>query len=358
MSIEKRIKALAKQSGRTVEELTGMYEAAKARFPGLPERAVYNALLVQLRKRRTFGEHYVSTFKGFVIGNLGVRDRLEEIRRKAERVFENEGLEAAVEQGLMNPDGEVLDIRETLFGRPNPNYGKPLDPSAHEYSQRLYLIVQEANSDRWEIAHMQISDPGLVKKVSNIPFYEWFSFPAIVASHDASGYQLRSTSNVSLMSKVDGKPVYFRRVQGEDTWKIYDSVMRPKVTAISDVEKYHEVTKMAWDRWIVLYGVVSSISPERETAFGVPGTLMDPEGIDEEHQVRFFYPTDRLPKITWGKLSEIYLFGRTRRSKWRDPSTGELEDADVVVDAYGVYPNPECTVKELPEAEEEIEGFL
>ena len=313
--------------------------------------------MTQLRQRPVIERKraQIGYFIGFLIGDVGMRDIAQEMRDRAERTIDRYGFDYAKEKGLVNDAGEVLDTRPYVFGRKNPNFGKPLPESKHIRSHRLYLICKEAKSDRWELAHLQTNDNRLALAWCDLPFYKWVSFPALIQSHDSTGYQLTGSTAKETMT-------VFREVKQDiDTWEVYEKVMKPQLTPIKDVEKYHEAVKDAWDRWIVVYGIVGYLGLERETAFGIPGRLLDTEmGYDVEYQVRFFVPEHL--KINFGRYSETYLFGRTRRAKYRDPETGNLEDADVVIDAWGFYPNPKYTVE--PEAleeyleEEEISGFI
>ena len=353
-----RIEKIAKRTGKSIEEVEELFKQLKEQMKGKPERLIYNALVAQLRKRPAAPierkRARIGQFIGFLIGDCGLRDIAEEMRQRAERVIDRYGFDRAKELGLVNEDGQVLDTRKTVFGRTNPNYGKPIPEDMHIRSHRLYLLAKEADGDKFELCHLQTNDNRLALAWCNLPFYTWVQFPALVQSHDTTGYRL--TGSVAKETMTVFKEVKYN----EDPFRIYEEFFKPQLTPIDKVEKYHEATKDAWDRWICVYGVVGYIAPERETLFGIPGVLLDPDlGFEPEYQVRFFVP-DHL-KINFGQYSEVYVFGRTRRSKYRDPETGELVEGDVVIDAFGLMRHPEYSTEfEEPEEEQEesIQGFL
>jgi hypothetical protein len=365
MDIGKKLESIAKAQGLEIEEVRQLWNKLRAQMKDAPERIVYNRLLSQIARESAISEGAqakLGYFIGFLVGDPGMRDQAEEMRDRAERVIDQYGFDYAKEKGFVNEAGEVLDTRTVVFGRKNPNFGQPISEGMHIRSHRLYLICREVNSEKYELAHLQTNDNRLALAWCKLPFYTWVKFPALIQEHDTTGYRLTgTTSRNALFKSEDGKPLYFQRVdEKRDTYEVYEEVFKPQITPIKDVEKYHEAVKDAWDRWVVTYGIVSYLGLDRETFFGMPGRLIDVDmGYDPEYQVRFYVPHHL--KIDFGLYSEAYLFGRTRRAKYRDPESGELVDADVVIDAWGFYPNPkyktETTHEELLE-EEEIEGFI
>lgn len=351
---EEKLKRLSEATGHPLSELKKQYKELKEKYKDKPERVAWNMLMCKVRKRpepqRRRAE--IGNFIGFLVGDPGLRDVAEEMRRRAERVVETFGIDVAIERGLVNKDGVPLDTRPRVFGRPNPNYNKPLDEKVHIRSHRLYLLVREAGKEKFELAHLQTNDNRLALAWCSLPFYTWVTFPALIQAHDASGYHLTGSTGQSTLT-------VFKQVKCPlDIYTVYKDYFEKRSIPIGQVEKYHEATKDAWDRWVSVYGVVAYLNVERETLFGIPGLLIDPDvGYEEEHQVPFYLPEHI--GINFDVPSEVWLFGRTRRRKARDPETGELVDRNVVIDVYGVYPNPEYAVKaEEAVGEEELKGFI
>ncbi|RLC81837.1 MAG: hypothetical protein DRI61_03280 [Chloroflexi bacterium] len=357
MAVEKKLERIASTAGYKLEDVKKLYEELKAKMKGKSERIILNAVIAKLRKRPTLPSRQkaeIKHFIGFLIGDCGLRDRAEEMRSRAERAVSRYGLDYAIEKGLVNEKGQVLDTREMVYGRANPNYRKPIPENLHLRSHRLYLLVKEAEGKKFELAHLQTDNNALALAWCQLPFYKWVTFPALVQEHSSIGYRLTG-------STAKETRTIFREVKYDaDPFEVYEKFFKPQLTPIGKVEQYHEAVKDAWDRWIICYGIVGYLGLERETLFGIPALLLDPEyGVEAEHQVRFFIPEHL--KINFGEYSEVYVFGRTRRSRYRDPETGNLVDGDVVIDAWGIYPNPKYTVepsKAEIEEEEGIEGFI
>lgn len=355
--IDKRLKAIAKSREMKLTEIQQVWATAKERMPKAPDRLVLNAVMTQLRERPAFAttkRAFIGHFIGFMVGDVGLRDKAEEMRDKAERTIDRYGFDVALEKGLVNAAGEVLDSRPKVFGRKNPRYGQVLGVRAKIRSHRLYFLCKQARDKKWELAHLQTNDNGLALAWCNLPYYRWVTFPALVQAHDSTGYRLTG-------STAKGTLTVFKAVKEErDPYNVYEEVFKPQITPIRKVESYHEAVKEAWDRWIVCYGVIGQLGLERETMFGIPGRLLDTDiGYEAEGQVRFYIPEHI--KINCGVYSEAYIFGRTRRSKYRDRETGKLVDADVVIDVWGMFPNPKLTMEPTVDEyieEEQIEGFI
>jgi len=137
-------------------------------------------------------------------------------------------------------------------------------------------------------------------------------------------------------------------------------------TPIKDVEKHHEAFKDAWDRRIFVKGVVAWINTDRPTPFGAVWMgLMNPDNEDE--LVRVLIPEQI--SVDFGELSEVYVFGKTKRSKYKNqeaaenaPDSEKYLDGDVVVNATGIYPvvptPKDSSSVEGGADEKEIEGWL
>lgn len=354
-----RLERLAKARQLEYEKVEAQWNELKEKMVGEPEKLIYNALVSQLRAYQVAVERQrsrVGYFLGFMVGDVGLRDIAQEMRDLAERTIDRYGFDVAKEKGLVDEEARVLDFRAKVYGRKNPHYGKPLGEDTHIRSHRVYMICKEAGSEKFELAHLRTDNNALAVAWCELPFYRWVTFPALVQSHDSTGYSL--TGSVAKDTRTVFKEV---REEQDFFYRVYEQVFRPQLTPIAEVEKYHEATKNAWDRWIIVYGMVDYLGVERETFFGVPGRLLDAElGYEEEHQVRFFVPEHI--KLSCGRFSETYLFGRTRRSMYRDQS-GKLKPADVVIDVWGLCPNPRLstaaeTVGEAVEEEEKINGFI
>jgi len=357
-NLRQKLLDIAKSTGTDPEAVITAFDNLKKKLPGKPEKVVLNAVMSHLRVRSVSSgrKSKLGNFLGFMIGDMGMRDIAEEMRNRVEREIRRYGFDYVKEQGMVDDEGNVLDFREKVFGQPNPNKGEVLPENKHIRSHNLWMIAKTADSDKFELAFMQTNNNALALAWNQLPPFQWVTFPALIQSHDSTGYKL--SGSTAKATKTVFKAVKCDR----SVYEVFEEVMGPHVTPINKIEDHYEATKDAWDRWVVTYGIISNLNTDRETFFGVPGLLIDAdEGYEPENQIRFYVPM-HVP-VNCGVFSEVYLFGRPRRAKYRDQESGELVDGDVVVDAFGILPNPlfmvgkdEAVLED--EEEEEIDGFI
>jgi len=331
MSKTKWLRELARARQLDIKELEKEYlealESLKAKgVAGDLNTIAKNILMAKHRELRPFRrkrKYPLANFVGFKIGDLGLQDDAQRMREWARFVIERDGLDYAKEQGLVEEREDsivVLDTRRTIFGRPNKNYGKPLPPTLKLRRRDIILLAKQADDDSFEFTRLQTKDNKLAVAWGQLPFHT---------------------------------PVAFPKKWAEEN-----------LTPIEDVMKYHEATKEAWDRWILVKGVVASINAESESFRGIPCLLIDSEaGYEAEKSVLFYVPEHL--KLSFGTYSEIYVLGKTRGITAIDEETKQKYTADVVIDAWGFMPvpgkstSPESSLLEPEEEEEEeIKGFI
>lgn len=321
---------------------------------------------IKILKRTSSKRKYkLGNLVGFMIGDLGMVDDANRMREWAKYCVGNRGLEYAKDHQLVvEMTGEIryLDTRKKLFGRPNKGFNQPLKPTLKLRRRNLIFLAKQADEENFVYARLQTNSNKLAIAWSQVPMHVPVAFPASIQSKDTSGYMLSSSSAKDTMT-------IFRQIKEDwDIYKEFVKALEPDLTPINKVEQYHEATKDAWDRWIVIRGVVASIAFDNQTYRGIPCTLVDAEaGYDADESVTFYIPEHL--KITFGLHSEIYLIGRTRAIK------DTIDDPDnegkskkitiaVVIDAWGFMPvpgrttQPKSNLLEVEEDEEVIEGFI
>jgi len=75
----------------------------------------------QLRSTTFTPKAKAEAIYGIIVGGMGFRDKAQEMRRNAKRYAEKNGLQEARDKQLIDGDNNVLDQRETIFGKENPD---------------------------------------------------------------------------------------------------------------------------------------------------------------------------------------------------------------------------------------------
>jgi hypothetical protein len=354
---DKRLIELAKRNNVPIETLFKELDELMTQYPN--QRLAVNALMNKYRKQVQFQKVMSTKQKaeqivGFLIGDMGLIDKAEQIRQKAKRYIEEHGVEAAIEEQLVNQAGQILDTREQIYGRPNPKYLEPLDPNLHIRSRTLLGFFKKANTEEpFKFTTIHTEDNILAKAWSNVKFYIPCTTYGIIKEDNKDEMKVNS-------STAENTKTVFRPVKEDiDVDKIVMNYAENHLTKMSEIEQYHEHVKEAWDRRVLIRGIVSWINIDKPTTYGsIWMGLMDPE--DETVSVRCLIP-DHLT-IDFAEASEVLVFGRTRRYKSRDEN-GELVDADVIVDVQAIYPLvgltiPRETTNKQQEEEPEISGWV
>jgi len=317
-----------------------------------------------LKRRKSKRKYELGNLVGFMIGDLGMVDDAARMREWAKYCVDNRGLEYAKDHQLvveMAGEIRVLDTRKKIFGRPNKGFNQPLKPTLKLRRRNIVMLAKQADEENFVYTRLQTNSNKLAIAWSQLPMHVPVAFPASIQTHDASGYMLSSSSAKDSMT-------IFRQLKEDwDIYKEFEKALKPDLTPIKNVEKYHEATKDAWDRWVVVRGVVASMAFENQTYRGIPCTLVDAEaGYDADESVTFYIPEHL--KITFGVYSEIYLIGKTRAIKdtIEDTDSGKPKKITiaVVIDAWGFMPvpgrttQPKSSLLEVEEDEEVIEGFI
>ena len=137
MSLEE----IARQTGRDIETLKAKLGNIKQKLvsEGMAEKQAEHKALLILKSDLKFRRSKVQWFRGFFIGMTPVQDRLDNIRRVAKARM-SEDFSKALDAGLIDADGRILDTRAKIFNRNNPNYGKPLGDKHDWFFQAWGLV--------------------------------------------------------------------------------------------------------------------------------------------------------------------------------------------------------------------------
>jgi hypothetical protein len=307
------------------------------------------------------------TVSGIIAGDMGIWDKAEQVRRQVKAFIDKNGIKAAQEAQMVDGENHILDQRDKLYGRPNPNHLKPLPITLHVLDRTLFGFFKHNGEKTFKWGSLQTGDNRLARAWKNVKFYTPCQVTVIVREETDDDIKLGSSSAEESMSifKAIKENWNVKKIidetLGEHTIEVEGKKVKVKDqwTAIKDVDKHHENFKDAWDRRIFVKGVVAWINIDRPTPFGAVWMgLMNPDNEDE--LVRVLIPEQ--VTVDFGELSEIYVFGKTKRSKYKDQETEKLVDGDVVINAVGIYPvvsTPKANTSAEGLGEEEtVEGWL
>jgi len=357
---EARLRKVAKATGKTFGELKKLFTELRATTTS--DRLAVNQVVNQLRRERTprrnnfVGKRKPEAIEGIIIGDSGIWDKIEQIRKKAKAFIKKYGRQAAEDEQLINSNNQILDTREKIYGRDNPKYLEPLPEDLAVLERTLFGVFTKKGENKYKFATLKTTNNTLAKAWTNVKFFTPCTTNALV-TEEAGEYQMSSSNakETRTVFRASKKPWETGVIE-----KLLEELL--DYTDINKVEEHFKTFKDAWDRKIALRGMVTWINRDRPTPWGaVWAGLADTDlGYDTDYQVRLLIPA-QVP-TSFGEGSEVIVLGRTRRTKTRDQDSGKLVPGDVIVDVRGIYPLPGLTTETTSSKEytsdEEIEGWF
>jgi hypothetical protein len=175
LNYQKKLEQLSKNVGFPLEEITKEFQKNLEVYRDEEQAWKYTKMFFARLKPR-------GKMKWYQVFVLAVRepiDVLEITRRKWlkrwEKASKSEREELA-KTGWITVDGIVIDNRPKIFGRPNPNFGKPL--SGSDWRRHVYGLVSE--NDFQTVAFARLTFQGEVAK-EKTP-YQFFKAYKLLAS--------------------------------------------------------------------------------------------------------------------------------------------------------------------------------
>ena len=303
---------------------------------------------------------------GFIIGDVGMFDKIIPMINKARKYVTVHGLEAAKEAQIISRDEvdqtkftQVLDTRETMFGKPNEQFGKPLGLNQHERSRTVWMIAKANGTSDYKFGTLQTNDNVLALGWGKLKYFKPCQVPMIVKEDGVEEFKANSST------AADTKSIFKALNESEiDVDAVFDQVITPQLTEVKDIERTHELTKDAWSRHIFVKGIVDYIS-DRPTPIGTIRMRLMSEDCNYEIWVEV---PSHVP-IEFGQSSTVVVIGKTERGSLKDEddegkTVWKKGQGEVQVKAYGFYCVPnECTPKssgttEMLGEEEPIDGWV
>jgi len=337
-----KLTAWAKKIGRDVDELLKRWEqevkTAQAAFPGATREfydtrarhAVAMSIALQLRTRAV-------PVNAVLIGVNVKRDITEPQRRLALEEFKKDPT-AAIAKGLVNADGVPLDTRKTLGvlpsgePRPNPRYGKPIQPFYQKNVIGIgYPIDEKARP--MKLINLVLRGP---QADLEVPIGEPVRFRANVRTELKDKYIMAS----GVATVFDKHP--FPEVAGKTVIDLLNAAppeIKPSVFELFDwhMERQEEVTRTA-----IIFGDAIGKSEEPSAAGGYLVLVGDVDEDPEFEGVPCFLPENWLDTIkSFGVGSKVFVIGQTALGV--DLTTGER--TRVIINGYGIFVHPDYKVE-------------
>ena len=339
-----------------VEKLTG--KVIESEVMNFAISAVINEIRKEKKRSNFTVKAEAEQVVGFIIGDGGTWDKIANMVAAAKAYIKKTSIAQAVQDNYINGDGQVLDRRQKIFGRQNEKYLTPLPEKISDCSRTLYLIARINGDEKYKRGTIQTNDASLCRAWGKAALHQFVpcSTFGIVKDNNDSTFKLNS-------SQAEETTSVFKALNEEmDTGKIFMDVMGPQITEITKVERMYELTKEAWDRFIVVKGKVAWIARDRPSPFGaIKMAIMDDSG----NELIVSLP-DQVNK-DFGELSEVVVYGKPDRGDLKvvDESTNKATyqkgKGDVFVNAVGVYvlkATPTDVFSSDVSGEADIEGWV
>lgn len=308
----------------------------------------------------------VKAITGFVVGSQGVFDKIKNMQSQLRNLS---GKYSTVElrhkwtdskgkehQPLINEKNELLDQREKMFGKPNPDYLKPLKASTVDASHTLRVIAKIIGTDKWVETTLQTNDRNLAYGWTKVPMYTPFSTYANVkgeAKEEGEAEDITFSSSSAEETKSTFKAL---KDDSIDVDTVFREMTDGLITPLEKLEDEHKLQcddkgKLPFDAVFWIEGIVTGIYTDRKDSRGrITMGLMSREDNGVEIKVK-------LPSwitITWGEGSFVRVNGKTEYGVRKDGD--EWIQGDIQLSAYGVYAYPEeCTPAPEAASEEPLE---
>ena len=335
MSIDERMNSLVTKYNLTLDEVKKMYEAhlykieADASIPRTKDQAEHAAIMkTMLEVENKYGQP-VGEFspkkvrnepvelEGWLIARGDYRNKKEEMKSMIEAFKKKNGMQASKLKGFIDNNGIPLDYRTQVYGRDNPNYGKPLDGVDIDIEMSLYGYARRiGTTDPFVFSKFSTT----ITAVSNswhksIKFPEHAFLPVKfwgLVKETKFGYNITSSS-------VEDKKTAFSVIKNAsfDPYVEFDKVV--ELTNVIDVGEHYVTHQKEFDRTIFVKGVLDKIMPQYTGKEGVPAKLCDENDIWNRVDVRI--PMEYADKF--GNASTVIVFGKDKEKNRLDENSGE-----------------------------------
>lgn len=365
---------LSKKYGCDLNEIDRYFNSKMTEFqvknePN-PENWEFKAwTITQLEMYRKYGkkdEEQSSTPKsepgdleGFLVGLGEYRDKKAEMLKYIERQVKDGGKTKAQQNGLIKTDGVSvipLDYRTEVFGKKNPDCGKPLSEINVNTEMKVYGVFRRADTeDAFVFGTLETANSAIANSwFKSLKFPEHLFVPMKTNGniHETElGFRITA-------SQAEGKVTKFT-IDKHPSYEVYDAFMmavEPLLTPWSWPEGAEEPDcnpmlrhyldavakgkngKPAWDRMIFVRGIIDQIRPEWKNWKGTPAYICNENDVVERIKINL---PDGFEKM-FGEGSIVIAYGKDEETMRKNENTGkwDIPSGRIEIRCVGAYPIP------------------
>jgi len=238
--VQVKLKKIAKRNKMEYAAVVKLYEGAydKKAKEVFIIRKVQNEIRKENQRKNPFLKRKggAQPVYGFIVGDMGMRDKAAEMRRNVKRYIEKNGVQAAIEAQKINGDNEILDQRKLIFGKENPNYLEVLDPKLKVRSRVMFGFFRSNGEKTFKWASMQTSDNKLAKAWDKVKFYTPCQSFFNIRENLPSMMRMNS-------SGAEGTVSIFKAIKEDwDINAIMEETLKKQYTKVSHAEKHFRAT--------------------------------------------------------------------------------------------------------------------
>ena len=339
-----------------IGKLTG--KVPESGLKGFAISGVKNEIRKDVKRAAFVPKAEASPVIGFIVADTGLWDKIGNMIQAAQAYVKRTSIATAVRDGYINGDGQVLDTRKKIFGKPNKDYGTPLKDKVVDSSRTLGLIARIGEGTDYKYGTIQTNDAALARGWNKIKFFTPCQTFGIVKDNPKEGFFKLNSSQAEETTSI------FKAVKEDiDVNAIFHQVIDPQLTAITAVEWTYELIKEAYDRTLFVKGTVAWIARDRPNNWGaIRMGLMDDDGNEIVVSIPEYLSKD------FGELSKLIVIGKPDRGDLKvvddetKKTTWEKKKGDVYLQALGIYV-VERTPEDVYSADalgdtKEIEGWI
>jgi len=279
------------------------------------------------------------TFKGFVCAVSSLTDFQAIAKAKANKYEEEHGRQAAVDAGLVDIDGNVLDTQEERFGRTNTNYGSPLGASYRMVLAGFASPIDE-NNFQWFELEMTGDQPVNFKYGVHLKSFTPCIFTCLDKTTDKDSH-LILRSNVDTYNK-GFQPYPENDIDVEEHLRNHEYVKLGSLeTVAARLEANKDYTTVVGIE-VTINGTTPNLTRNNQRMF-----FVEDETLDINESAMLVTQEQYLP-YNVSKNARAYVFGR--------PFIMKGERKGVGFNSYGAYPIH--VFKDEENAEEKSDMFV
>uniref|UniRef100_A0A6M3XD70 Uncharacterized protein n=1 Tax=viral metagenome TaxID=1070528 RepID=A0A6M3XD70_9ZZZZ len=178
-----KILTWAKKIGYQEEELVSRFNEYVKETSN--EVIAYKRLRTELSDEHGSLLSSATPFYGYIIGDSGLYDRIDNMRQSATRAYDNlDTRQKAIDAGRVTDDGTVLDYRKkTRFGQDNLKFGLPIEGTELE-KDLMAVISSDPNFEVIRVAKIVGSgDDSAI--LEGVQCFNWYAFRGTVGKSRA-----------------------------------------------------------------------------------------------------------------------------------------------------------------------------